>query len=443
MIPAQRPSHSAYMAPQNRLLLDTVDRLSRIRAGRVAVHLHLSRLAQINRRPGTLRIATHMLTPMVSTYSGQIFCLSNGDVIFVVNQPSRAVLETHLHSLRSLFSREPLDQDTEADGRVPFYTTYDLGVEYESFRLAALAAAGDTGPKQAAPFRPLNAENLDELLRRLDQLDITPFVRRQSAVELDKKMVLKVVFQEFFISLSDLQKELAPNLDLLSNRWLFQHLTVQLDRKLLKAVLAMGLSRAPPVTHLNLNLDSLNDPAFLEFARGNARGNYIGVEVTPLDVFAAGNRFPGIRAGMIGRGFRLVVDGLDEATLSIVDVPRLEADLYKMQWNSEMLEGGRGERMLELLRPFDPGHVVLARCDSEASLHWGLAAGIRKFQGRYVERLLGMASVGACDQAARLSCSVAQCAARRASIAPSIRLECGNNALLDQPPMIRAPSTSG
>src|SRR5271154_3925245 len=101
---------------QENVLLDAAERIGKIRDGRVAVHLHLSRLKAQNRQEGYLRVAGRMLEPMVSAYRGQIFLLTNSDIVFLVNQPNIGDLRDHLHRLRGLFAKDPLTKDDSGDG---------------------------------------------------------------------------------------------------------------------------------------------------------------------------------------------------------------------------------------------------------------------------------------------------------------------------------------
>lgn len=432
----------AEIVTQENVLLDATERIGRIREGRFAVHLHLSRLRPQNRQEGYLRVAGRMLEPMVGAYGGQMFPLSNSDIVLLLNQPNSGDLRDHIHKLRGLFAKDPLTRDDTGDGTDLFCTIYDLAFDYDLFLAMvkdalAEARAQQREPAAAAALKPLDPAGLTLVLERLGMLDATPFVRRQSAVALGRQGLAEVIFQECFISLAELQKAVAPDQQLQGNRWMFLHLATSLDQRLLAALQPLRLTHMPPALHVNLTLSSLSDPAFLAFEKNRPAGLPLGIELQILDVLADSRAFFAARAGLQQKGYRLVIDGLDETTLRFMDVGRTNADLYKIEWSPELAQAGRGDALMAAVKHIDPAKLLLARCDSEAAITWGLDNGLSKFQGRYVEAMLAATTMAVCDKAA--ACSLTQCTQRHAVIAGPLRGECGNNLMLDTPPPMRAP----
>ena len=430
------------ISTQEHLLLDAAERVGRIRDGRVAVHLHLSRLKPQNRQEGYLRVAGRMLEPMVGAFRGQIFHLSNADIIFLVNQPSPLDLKDHIHRLRGLFAKDPLTSDDTGDGTDRFCSIYDLTFDYDTFiAVVKDALAHARGRVKAAAvmpeLKPLDAGSLGGVLERLTMLDAGPFVRRQSAIELSGSGDAHVIFQEYFISMADLQRAIAPDVNLLGNRWMFQHLSNTLDQRLLEAMRRMRLTRPPPGIHLNLNVSSLSEPAFQALDKSLPEGVALGVEIQILDVLADSRAFFEAQRHLKGRGRHLAIDGLNEATLTFMDVGRTGADLFKLDWTPEMQEPHRREIIMGALKHVDPAKLLLARCDSETAIAWGIDHGLQKFQGRYVEVMLAATTMAVCDKAS--ACTLAQCTQRHAVIGGPLRQECGNNLMLDTPPAMRAP----
>lgn len=426
---------------QEHLLLDATERVGRIRDGRMAVHLHLSRLKPQNRQEGYLRVAGRMLEPMVSAYRGQIFLLTNSDIVFLVNQPSPADLKDHIHRLRGLFAKDPLANDDSGDGLDLFCTLYDLTFDYEPFITMVKSALDEARTRvrvpQAPDLKPLDANALSAVLERLTLLDAAPFVRRQSAISLGGGGQAEALFQEFFISVGDLQKAIAPDVNLLSNRWMFQHLSATLDRRLLEAMRRLRLSKAPPSMHLNLTIASLADPAFQALDQSLPEEMGLGIEVQILDMLADSRAFFEAQRKLKERGRHLVIDGLNEATLTFMDVGRTGADLYKLDWTPEMQEPHRRDAIMTALKHIDPAKLLLARCDSEAAIAWGMDHGLHKFQGRYIESMLAATTMGVCDKAA--ACTLSQCTSRHGVIVGPLRHECGSNLMLDTAPAMRTP----
>lgn len=430
------------LVTQEHLLLDAAERVGRIRDGRVAVQIHLSRLRPQNRQEGYLRVAARMLEPFVNSNRGHLFVLSSADIVFIVTQPDGMELKDYIHRLRGLFAKDPLTNDDTGDGADLFCTHYDLTFDYDSFLAmvrAALADARGRGRQTAAAdLKPLDATSLSGVLDKLTLLDATPFVRRQSAIALTAAGHAQAFFQEFFISLADLQRAIAPELNLFANRWMFQHLTVTLDRRIIDAIRRMRLAKAPPAIHLNLNLSTLSDPAFHAFEQALPAGLGLGIELQILDILADSRGFFEAQRQLKERGRHLVIDGLNEATLNFMDVSRTGADLYKLDWTPEMREPYRRDQVVSALKNVDMSKLLLARCDSETAIAWGIDLGIQKFQGRYIEAMLAATTMAVCDKAA--ACSLAQCTGRHAVISGALRAECGNTLMLDTPPPMKTPN---
>src|SRR3546814_15543610 len=113
MAPNARDFSSAGPGPaaspsQEYALLDFAERLDRHRAGRIAVHIHLSRLQSHNRREPHIRLAVSTFEDLVKQFQVHIFVLANQDIVLLcigveVEATARAILQ-----LRYLFSADQL-----------------------------------------------------------------------------------------------------------------------------------------------------------------------------------------------------------------------------------------------------------------------------------------------------------------------------------------------
>jgi uncharacterized lipoprotein YmbA len=289
---------------------------------------------------------------------------------------------------------------------------------------------------QSAPS-VIDAKMLADLLERLARTDIAKLVRRQSAILVgNANSNAEVIFQEFFVGVTELQKELASEASLLSNRWLFQHLSLSLDRRVLGALMNAQL-RAPPVVYgLNMNLATLKTDAFGEFVeriRGQAG---LSIELQVLDIMADSRAYFDARNRLIKEGHQVLIDGVNELTLQFMDLTQFKGDLYKLHWSPEMRDSEHGEQVVANLMPVGVDKIVLARVDSEAAIQWGLSKGIQRFQGRYVDTMIAAYTMAVCDKSA--ACTLAQCSWRHSVLSGPPRPDCGNLDMLDTPPVMRA-----
>ena len=155
---------------------------------------------------------------------------------------------------------------------------------------------------EAAPEKPLRAvrpSEIEQVQEALLQADLSGIVRRQPVCALTPGAPPQPVWHEVYVSVADLARLVAPGVDLGTNRWLFQHLTETLDRRVLSllprwtdAVLEGRLS-------INLNLSTVLSPAFPRLQL-RAQGRHARL----VPDRAAGLRHPG-RCQRVRGGARL------------------------------------------------------------------------------------------------------------------------------------------
>jgi hypothetical protein len=430
---------------QESLLLGAAERISRIRDGRVGVRIHLSRLRPQNRQEGHIRIALRMLEPIVNAYRGQMFLLGTSDIVFMLKDPYATDIENMIFKLRALFSKDPLTFQDSGDGQDNFCSWYELSenADYEAFLLAARQAAAAarkrTREKEttAKEPRPIDSKILGEVLSRLANMDVSGLIRRQASMVIPKETQAAVLFQEFFVGMADLQKALSPDINLMGNRWLFQHLSQTLDLRVLGALKEMTLKTPPTIYGLNLNISTVGSRDFERFEAHIKGRAIISVEMQVLDIIGDSRGFYAARQTLRQRGHMVTIDGLNELTVQFLDITQFDADLYKVTWSPDMTEGEHAVAMATAIATIGADKILLARCDSESAISWGLNRGITRFQGRYIDTMLAAYTMQLCDKAS--ACTLAQCTRRHAVIAGPLRDECGNNDMLDSSPVMRAP----
>jgi hypothetical protein len=395
-----RPAQAEMSTNQEYRLLEQIDRLSRHRDGRRAVHIHLSELKSENRRDHHLRIAASTFENQVRSFEGQLFQLANHDLFFIYRDVAPAEIDEAVMRLRYLFTDDPLVQDNEdADG---FSTWYDLERQYDQLhavaqelydevqrrqkRLAQMAGAAGGKP-------PINPHRLGELIDTIARADLSNLMRRQAVFAILATQPPQPLFRELFISIGDLQKLILPNYDILANRWLFQYLTETLDKRML-AMLARNDDPAIANSFsINLNVSTILSREFMAFdasLKAGARGTIV-IELQMLDVYADIAAFTFARDFARERGYRLCLDGLTELTLPIVDREKLGIDLVKLQWKPNMGDERLPEKkakIREMVERTGKAKVIMCHVDNEDALRFGHSIGIAMYQGRFIDQLV-------------------------------------------------------
>ena len=423
------------------LLYDACERVGRIREGRLAVILHLSRLAPSNREEGRVRIAFRMFESMVDAYRGQMFLMTNSDIVLICKDVRVSDLDSIIFKLRALFSTDPLTYAESADGRDRFVTYYDLEADYDSFfelcgQWVIDAKKQVADQRAATPIQPLDARNLTKVLERISATDIAGVVRRQACIVINDKMTAEVAFQEFFMSIADLQKVLAPDVNILANRWLFQHLSQVLDLRVLSVLQDSGFRKMPAAFSLNLNMATIESPVFQQFEAAIRGRAGLVVELQLLDLFNDLDGFFRARDRLRARGHKSVLDGMNPLTLQFMDAELFDTDYVKVSWSPDMIDDIKTAELQQALGPVGFERIILSRCDSETSISWGLAQGIRMFQGRFLDSMISAVTMAECDKSS--ACTLNQCTQRHGVITGRPRAECGNNDKLDAFPPLRA-----
>lgn len=392
---------------QEKLLVDYVHRLEKHKNGRGLVHVHLSQLRPFNRREQHIRVAAGHFEGMVSDMSGQLFTLKNADLFFIFKDEVKPQVETTLQKVRFLFSDDPLVDEEGIDGR-EFATWYDAADQYGDI-VQIVQGMADAEEKRQTEVRnrmdarqrlkekqkkgePLTPAVLAKVEDALSRADLSNLVRRQFICEVDGKMVPDLLFSELFISIQDLRETILPGVNLVANRWLFQHLTETLDRRVLSMLMKTDAVSISGDISFNVNVKTLLSDQFQVFDDNlsAARRGAIVIELQKEDIFSDLASFLFAREFVQTKGYRLCIDGLTMETLSVIDRERLGTDMAKIVWHPNLVDSG--DDVQRIIRKFierdGPEKWILCRCDNREAIDFGRSVGINRFQGRFIESLI-------------------------------------------------------
>jgi hypothetical protein len=202
----------------------------------------------------------------------------------------------------------------------------------------------------------------------------------------------QVVFRELYISIGDLRDMMMPGYELAGDRWLFQHLTQTLDRRMLRLLVDTDDAFIHTSFSINVNVATILSPDFLQFdagLRSGARGTIL-LELQLVDIFADLGAYVFAREFAKERGYRLCLDGVSHNALPYVDRRRLGLDFVKIPWRPEMadLDEERVTEFRDLVGRLGKARAILCHVDSDAAVKFGHHCGFALFQGRHVDRLL-------------------------------------------------------
>jgi len=404
---ADKADSQKRLPSQENLLLDYVRRLEKHKAGRKVSILHLSHLRPFNRREQHIRAAASNFEPLIASMDGQLFTLKNSDIFFIYKAAVRAEVETTIQKIKFLFDDDPLLADDDGHGQ-SFSTEYDADTDYDKIlqivsgmaeaeqeRQTAVRARMDARAALKAKQQqgePMTPEVLARVETALLRADLSNLVRRQFVCEVDAKLVPVQSFSELFISIQDLRETLLPGVNLVANRWLFQHLTETLDRRMLSMLTKTDSISISGEISFNVNIATLLSKEFQAFddnIAASRRGQMV-IELQKEDIFSNLSSYLFAREFVQDKGYRVCLDGMTLETMNMIDRNRLGVDMTKLVWNPELVDGGEEvHKMLsEVIRHEGADKLILIRCDNREAIDFGKSVGMNLFQGRYVENLI-------------------------------------------------------
>ena len=427
-----------------RHLLDAVERALRAPQGRMALVLHLSHMRSPAPRAYHRRIARAVMDDAAQRHAGQVFALHNDDLLllFRSNDTGAAITE----ALARLFSIDVPDP-------AGVTTLWSLASDGDAVRQYVRARLLDAPPDPAVSEPTGSVHAIDAIDQVIQHSRISDLMQRQTAVLLAPngqagggQPRLRPLFREVTFSVAVLEARIAAVGQAKADPFLFRHLAGRLDGRMLDVLredmqvngpLTAGARGLGPTLHLNLTVAGVLSDRFARFAAtGRAVGAQVGVEIPLVEACADPEAFMVARTRLRLAGLALVLDGVSHHALLLTMPMALEPDLVKLDWSPHLPEAGPA--LEQAVAALGGARVVLHRAETEEALSWGLAHGIRRFQGRHVDAMLAAGRIGACAQGG--GCTLRQCIERASATGPGGRAGCNNPMLLDDASPSGTPS---
>lgn len=390
---------------QEAVLLDKLARIEENPSGYFAVHLHLSQLRASNRQPHFINIATRVFDNLVAGNDAIVYSMMNKDLVLLCREVLVEDIDPYIDKVRAMFSEDPVAiGDDDFEDRLT--TWYDLAAR-EDFA-AFLSAATELSVKAQVQVEelekarndeankgtgdPITAKNLAALNQQLQATRIADLIRQQTCIRISPGEAGAIVFREHFIAMSELKERVAPAINLFSSAWLFQYLTETLDKRVLSVIGRKNFDEVLEPISLNLNIGTVLSRDFSNFNKlVDDNASKFVIEFQVIDIFADMNTYGYARDMLQERGYKVLVDGVNPMSLQFFDPANLKPDYIKVAWGkdfeSDSDDDGRLKMFRETVQNAGAESMVLSRVDSEKAVKWGLALGISRFQGYFVDKL--------------------------------------------------------
>jgi EAL domain-containing protein (putative c-di-GMP-specific phosphodiesterase class I) len=379
----------------------------------IAVMFHFSQLLEHYRSDYQIKIATNLLTDLLKHQEGGIYLFKDANLMVVGDTIPESLLEKAIFQSRYLFMDDPLAYTADGQENPRFCHIYYLDKEYDE--VAAQARKAMLGGRQAAtagsssatviPIPTLekkkasgeskffNASNLERLEKAISESNLLPALRRQPICATVTNMSVRRVFDELYLNVNHLRELIKTDIDLLSNRWLFKYLTLEMDNRVLSLIKQKADQYLGSPISLNLNVRTLMSEQFAEFDRVLKPAVKVSIvlEIQASDVFEDMVAFASARDYVQKLGYRICLDGLNNKSFCMIDRDILGVDLLKLQWNAAQkneLHTKEGESLAAAVRRCGANRIILTRCDNRLAVDYGQSLGVSLFQGRYLDELI-------------------------------------------------------
>ena len=384
-----------------RYLLDALDRISKNSYGYAVLYVSISKLKPKHRHPDFVKILARLFDSVVGNARGYFFIMSNGDFVILGKNITQETVDEAVAKLRQGLSADPILHD----------------IQHNDADVLLLK-------------RPVEANEIDSVIAELDDIDIAELVKRQSVIKIKGGGKFEVMFQEFFVAVKDLSLQFDRNLDLVANRWLFLYLTQALDKKTLSAFSTAELQKWPQQISLNLNLSSVFSSEFVDFARNFLKPEQkVLVEVQLMDVFNNLPLYFEAKEILHKGGHKLLLDAVSPSALRMLNLKTLQPDMVKLFWEPLLEYEAFDEKLKAIIDTIGRENFVLAKCDSDKALKWGVSYGITAFQGPFMDDIEVAVVRSRCPSAG--ACTAQQCLKRRRLLSGTVKAGCAHPEVLE------------
>lgn len=304
------------------------------------------------------------------------FRLSPHVMVLLFDKPASRAVSDALRSLER-------DLDSSHCGRLE-WKRYDLQTELNQFRADCrnIINAGRTGHEDTS-FRP-DSDRLGALLHVIDAMrtiDLSTYIREQSAVRFDAENVPVLEFKEVWVNLDEIEQSIGVAIR--NDPWKFSHVTEFLDFKVLE-----NMTRTWPggdAISINMHCSNVLQSQFDDLAfkfSANSR-NQVIFELSISEYIREREQYLTAVAKLRDAGFRVAADSAVWPVLEKMTGQFPNVQFIKVPWSDAFahLTPDQTNRVEELIQASPGIEFVLNRCGRAEDVEIGRRLGFKVFQG--------------------------------------------------------------
>ncbi len=374
-----------------------VRRLQKQAERALVLNVQFAQMPNISGKRELLDAAQDNLHDLARQQGGELYLMTNGDGFLVLPpQPEGREL---IFGAELVAAALPVGIDP---GRTPvsWLQAFPMPESYIPLRertnyyvelakeLDAITAETPEALLQASDVRgPLTAYSLSQIERLLDNLDIQKYLRTQTVWHRRTDRDWLPVYEENYVSTSELQQDNFPILELRASGRLFSELASMLDRRTLSAMLR-GTDRwkGRPIG-LNLSAGTVLSSTFAQFCHvvnGEMRGQVV-FELHISELLHDYDAFMSALELLTREGFKVGIDGIHLRFLDYLKLSALPVSHLKISVGRDNVKLLQDKKVQEQLRALDADKLIFMHVDSAAGLDAGKTLGVSNYQGFFID----------------------------------------------------------
>jgi hypothetical protein len=348
---------------------------------RTALYIRFSLLSAGSLRPYHMSLVESAIEPLLFADRARRFTLPNGDLVIVWRHVAEEARQRTVTAVRRLFAGD--NEEMEPAAGIVLLLRLPRDAQFLSHVVKESLATQQRKPDHPVDTattegKPLDLATLAELEVALSSADMDRFLRRRPVCEALPDGTFHMLYEQRVLLEEDIVATLSPDRVLWPDKWLARRLRRTLDRRILALLSAPGELRGTGPFGLQLSVEAVLSAEFVRFDSmlpGSLRGEVI-IELEVGDVMVDLPAFMFARDFAKGRGYLLQLGGVTEQLLDLFSLRATGLDLLALRCSPALLRRDGAETFA------DADHFVLTGADSPAAVAWGMAHGIRLFEGR-------------------------------------------------------------
>lgn len=360
--------------------------------GKRIVHFHVSRLDPKEADSKKLRKAIDFIRQSIEKLGdGDVTIAPNRDIVMWTHGVKLSNIISVCRKIENYFCGDNDFSQKNFYGEIYFYTVIDPTIELGKFRAFAISMIDfgmSTAQKPEKPKELISIDNFSKIVDIVQHSNMTSFIFNQPIYN-TRHPKTSIEFVEFFVGMKNFEDMLCPEYSVMGDAWLFNRLTEEFDKAVLRHMHAEMAQYRHKAFSLNLNLKSVFTKEFAVFAEdlSVSQSGRVILEINKLSMLSNWPLFEEVCQMARQKNFKICIDGLEVRDFANLHLGNLSFDFIKLKWSASMFAEKRHlERAVRNMADIDRSKIVLSMCDSDDAFAFSKAAGISYVQGRLADK---------------------------------------------------------